>query len=126
MLRAVHRVLRPGAGFCFFVIANTNPLTDADRAKLARRQGNDHVETPAPYDRLMEDAGFVDIELVDVTRQYAETTNKWKQAWEEDARSFINLIGEDEYLRKIRNRELDTAFVEQGLLSRYRVYGVKP
>ena len=126
MLRAVHQVLRPGAPFCYFVIANNSPLTDADRALLAQRQGNDYVETPAPYDRMMEEAGYVDVELLDVTPQYAETTIKWKRAWEEDAESFIQLVGEDEYLRKIHDRELDLAFIEQGLLSRYRVYGAKP
>jgi cyclopropane fatty-acyl-phospholipid synthase-like methyltransferase len=125
VLRAVHRVLKPGARFCFFVIASTSALTDADREQIAQRQGNDHVEAPVPYDQLMEEAGFCDVQLVDVTPQYVETTIKWKRAWEEDAQSFIGLVGADEYSRKIRNRELDIALVEQGLVSRYQVLGTK-
>jgi acyl-coenzyme A synthetase/AMP-(fatty) acid ligase len=58
---------------CFYVIANAADLTAADRERLAQRDGNEHVESPVPYDMLKEEAGFVDIELTDVTSHYATT-----------------------------------------------------
>ena len=125
-MRATRSVLKPGAPNCFYVIANAKDLTDADRERLAERDGNEHVESPVPYDMLMEEAGFVDVGLTDVTSQYVETLMGWKSEWEADADAFIELIGKREFLRRNRNRNLDIATTGDGLLRRYRVYGVKP
>lgn len=126
MLRATWSVLKPGAPNCFYVITNAESLTDAGRKRLAEREGNDHVESPVPYDVLMRQAGFVDIQLTDVTTPYIETVIGWRRAWEDDADAFIELVGEEEFLRRIHNRDLDIANAEDGLMRRYRVYGSKP
>ena len=125
-MRATLSVLRPGAPNCFYVIASAENLTDKDREQLAERDGNEHVESQMPYDMLMEQAGFVDVELTDVTSQYAETLMGWKREWEAEADAFIDLVGQKEFIRRVHNRDLDIAAVFDGLLSRYRVYGVKP
>lgn len=126
MLRATWSILKPGAPNCFYVITNAEGLTDAGRERLAERDGNDHVEAPIPYDVLMRQAGFVDIQLTDVTTPYIETVIGWKRAWEDDSDAFIELVGEEEFLRRIHNRDLDIANAEDGLVRRYRVYGSKP
>ncbi len=125
-MRATRSVLKPGAANCFYVIANADGLTDTDRERLAQRDGNEHVESPVPYDMLMEEAGFVDIELTDVTSQFVKTLRGWKSEWEAEADAFIDLFGEKEFARGIHNRNLDIASTADGLLRRYRVYGVKP
>ncbi|MFV1961475.1 MAG: hypothetical protein ACC658_06545 [Acidimicrobiia bacterium] len=125
-MRATRSVLRPDAPNCFYVIAGAEDLTDKDRERLAVRDGNEHVESQVPYDMLMEKAGFVDVDLTDVTAQYAETLMGWKREWEADADAFIDLVGKKEFIRRTRNRDLDIAAVSDGLLRRYRVYGVKP
>lgn len=125
MMRAIHRALKPGASICFYVIA-AEGLSDADRGRLARRDGNDHVESPLPYDVLMTQAGFVDVDVVDVTSPFLETLRSWKREWESEADSLIELFGEEEFSRKINNRVLDIADTENGLLRRYQVYGARP
>jgi len=125
-MRATHSVLKSGAANCFYVITTANDLTDADRDRLAQRDGNEHVESRVPYDMLMEKAGFVDIELTEATSQYLKTQRGWKREWEADADAFTELFGEKEFARGIHNRNLDIASTSDGLLRRYRVYGVKP
>ena len=126
MLRATYSVLKPGAPNCFYVITTAEGLTDAERERLAQRDGNEHVESRVPYDVLMDEAGFIDIELTDVTSQYNKTLIEWKREWEADAVAFIELVGEQEFVRRIRNRNLDIAHTADGLLQRFQVYGVKP
>lgn len=125
MLRATHSVLKPGAPTCFYVIANAIDLTDAGRKRIRERDGNDHLETPVPYEVLMQQAGFARIELADITSRYIETIRAWKEAWEDDADALIELVGEDEFARRLHNRRLDIANAEDGLTRRYRVSGTK-
>ncbi len=125
-MRATFSVLKPGARHVFYVITTTEGLTHTDRARLAQRDGNEYVESAVGYDLLMSESGFVDIELVDVTPQYLETAKSWKMAWEEDAESFVALLGEEDYRTRMRNRSLDIAHAEDGLVKRYLVSGVKP
>ncbi len=125
MLRATNSVLRSGARNCFYVISTREGLTDADRRRLAEREGNEHVETPRPYERLMELAGFVDIEVSDVTPEYIETIASWKREWEAEAEALTELLGQEEFARRIHNRVLDIANAEDGLMHRVRVLGAK-
>lgn len=125
-MRATISVLKPGAPNCFYVITSAENLTDADRARLAQRDGNEHIESPVRYDVMMEEDGFTDVELVDVTPQYSETLKAWKREWEADADAIIELIGGEEFARRMRNRSLDIAHAADGLLFRYRVFGIKP
>ena len=125
-MRATHSVLKPGAANCFYVITKVENLSAAEGERLARRDGNEHVESRVPYDVLMEEAGFIDVELTDVTSQYAKTLIEWKREWEGDADAFIELVGEQEFVREINNRNLDIVNTADGLLQRYQVYGVKP
>lgn len=126
MLRATHSVLKSGAPNCFYVITNSEHLTDVDRGRLAERDGNEHVESPVPYDVLMREAGFVHVQLTDVTSAYLETLKRWNQAWEAGADALIDLVGKEDYSRRMRNRTLDIANAEDGIVRRYRVYGTKP
>lgn len=126
MLRATYLVLKSGAPNCFYVITSAQDLTEADRERLRERDGNEHVESPVPYDVLLHEAGFVDIQLMDLTSAYIATLEGWKQAWEADADALIDLLGEEEFSRRMHNRTLDIANAEDGIVRRYRVYGTKP
>ncbi|MEE8376603.1 MAG: hypothetical protein V3S26_09825 [Acidimicrobiia bacterium] len=125
-MRATHSVLKPRAPICFYVITTAEDLTDAKRERLAQRDGNEHFESRVPYDVLMDEAGFIDIELTDVTSQYTKTLIAWKREWEADADAFVELVGEEDFVRRIRNRNLDIVNTADGLLQRFQVYGVKP
>lgn len=74
----------------------------------------------------MHRSGFVDIEVTDVTPAYIATVMAWKRAWETDSDALIDLVGEDEYMRRINNRSIDIANARDGLVRRYRIYGTKP
>ena len=126
MLRATHTVLKTGGRNCFYVIYSKENMTDSERRRLERREGNEHVESPLPYERLMAEAGFVDVEVADCTPEYIDTIKAWKREWEGDADAFIDLLGEEEFSQKIRNRILDISNAEDGLTRRTRVFGVKP
>lgn len=126
MLRATYSVLKPEARNCFYVITNAQELTDEERERLAERDGNEHVESPVPYDALMQEAGFVDIQVTDLTSAYLETLKRWKQAWEADADALIELVGEEDFLRRMHNRKVDIANVEDGIVRRCQVYGIRP
>lgn len=125
-MRATRSVLKPGAPNCFYVITTAEDLTDAGRQRLAQRDGNEHLESPMRYDEMMQEAGFVDVELIDVTTQYSQTLMGWKHEWEAEADAIMELVGEKEFERRMRNRSLDIANAADGLLLRYRVFGIKP
>ncbi len=125
MLRATHSVLKSGAGNCFYVISTKPGLTDADRRRLAKREGNEHVESPVPYGQLMRETGFIDVEVSDVTPDYIVTIRAWKSEWEADSDPLIELFGEEEFSRRIHNRILDISNAEDGLVQRFRAFGVK-
>lgn len=125
MLRATYQALKPGGRNCYYVIATKEDLSPADRAQIAKRDGNEYVESPTPYRRLMEQSGFAEVEVIDVSEEFVETIAAWKRQWEAEADSLIGLLGEEEFSRKIHNRVLDLASAEEGLLKRFRVSGRK-
>lgn len=125
MLRATHRVLRPQGRLCFFVIVNPAPLTDAQRARLAERDGNEHVESKLAYEEMLTASGFGDVEVLDMTAEYIETIKAWKAAWEGESADLIELLGEEEFSHRLHNRDLDIANAEDGLLCRVRCTAVK-
>ena len=108
------------------MITTPEHLTDADRQMIERRDGNDFVESDVPYDKLMRTAGFVDVEMVDVTPGFLETLRSWKQAWLEDSDALTELLGEEDFERRLVNRSYDIENAEAGLNPRYRCFGVKP
>ena len=126
MMRAINSVLKPNGRHCFYVITTPQALTDADRRRLTLRDGNDYVESPIPYDTMMSTAGFVDVEVVDVTAEYLETLHAWKREWLAEADALIELLGDEEFDRRITNRTYDIENAEAGLNMRYRCFGVKP
>lgn len=124
-MRATHRVLKPDARHCFYVIVGAEDLTQADRERMAEREGNEFVGSALPYETLMSRAGFTDVEVTDVTAEFARILIEFKRSWEADAKAFVELVGPQEYERKLRNRNLDIEHVEDGLLRRLRVIGAK-
>ena len=126
VMRAINSALKPGGRHCFYVITTPEHLTDADRQMIERRDGNDFVESDVPYVKLLRTAGFVDVEMVDVTPGFLETLRAWKQAWLEDSDVLAELLGEEDFERRLINRTYDIENTEAGLNPRYRCFGVKP
>jgi len=74
----------------------------------------------------MDRAGFVDIDLVDMSENYLTTLEGWVQTWKDDSASLIELFGADEYNDRMRKRQVDITAVREGLLKRHLVSGTKP
>lgn len=125
-MRAIYSVLKPGGRHCYFVIGTDGALGDLERGRLALRDGSEFVESPIPYDMLMEQAGFIDVETVDVSAEYAETLHAWRRTMLADAETLNDLLGESEFERRLQNRTYDIEHVEDGLTRRWRCSGVKP
>lgn len=125
-MRATQAVLKPGARACFYTITSRPGLTPAERERLHRRDGYEHAESEIPYDEMMDMAGFTDIELTDVTPGYLDTLIEWRRAWSVDEARLRDLLGDDEFDRRVGNRSLDIDNVRAGILRRYRALGVKP
>jgi len=125
VLRAVAGVLKSGGRHIFYVIDLKAGITDQERTR-AIRDGNDYVDAGSGYEVLMDKAGFVDIDLVDMSENYLTTLEGWVQTWKDDSASLIELFGADEYNDRMRKRQVDITAVREGLLKRHLVSGTKP
>ena len=76
VLRACHRLLRPGGRLAFTTIHVAADL-DAARHRRAVRAGPWQVATRRPYPELVVQAGFGDVVDIDVTEDYARTQRAW-------------------------------------------------
>ena len=124
MLRAISEALKPDGRHIFYAITLASGLTTEERQR-AIRDGNEHVGAAPGYQVLMTQAGFADVDVVDVTDSYLSTMEAWSIAWKANADALIRLLGQAEYQRRIELREVDIAAVRSKFLLRYRVSGVK-
>ena len=108
----------------FYAITLASGLS-AEERRRAIRDGNEHVGADPGYEDLMTQAGFVDIEVVDVTDSYRVTMEAWSNAWAADSDALVKLLGQQEYELRHELREVAIAAIRDKLLMRYRVSGVK-
>lgn len=73
------------------------------------------------YPSLLRTAGFVDIEVVDLTSEYRATQQAWSRAADIREDELIALVGEEEYEEGRRDRRFTAESIEAGLLRR-RLY----
>ena len=73
------------------------------------------------YASLLRTAGFVDIEVADLTEEYRVTQQAWREAADRWADDLIALVGIEEYEEARRNRRHTAECIDAGLLRR-RLY----
>lgn len=120
MLRAAYRILRPGGTAAFAVIALAEGV---ERSALHEDAGPPHPETDEGYPLLMERAGFVDVDCIDVSAEYLETTTGWLNGWESEAYELRKLVGIDAFDLQQGRRRQHVSAIERGQLLRYLVSG---
>ena len=125
MLRAVEAALKPNGRHVFYAITLTAGISDEERAR-AIRLGNEHVDAGPGHAVLMEQAGFDQVEVTDVSDGYLVTMERWTRAWQDDSVALSELVGDEEYQARMERQAVDIAAVKEGLLKRYLVSGVKP
>ena len=124
MLRASHRVLKPGGTIAFLVIAVCDKITGG-RRKEAITAGPPYVDTDLAYPDLMHAAGFGQVEAADVTAEYLETLTAWWRAWDAASAELARIVGDDEFAERQANRMRAIRSVQSGLLCRHLMSGVR-
>jgi sarcosine/dimethylglycine N-methyltransferase len=117
VLRACHRILRPGGRLAFTTI-HVAPGLDAAQHRRAVRAGPWQVATRRPYPELVAQAGFTDVVGIDVTPEYARTQRAWCVANESRAPEVRRLTSDTEFATAQAHRRFAQAAIEEGLLRR--------
>ena len=117
MLRALRRLLRRGGRIALTTIYVTPGLSAADRRR-AHRSGPRAVASRAEQPRLLASAGFVDIDELDLTAEFARTGQAWIDEWDRNAADLRALEGAAAFEERQRDRRVQQRAVEDGLLRR--------
>ena len=120
MLRACRRVLKAGAPLAFFVVVPAAGLSSRD-IERAVEAGPAHVEAGPGYAALLRQAGFADIEIVDVTDEYALTLSESIRVREVEATQLRDLIGMDVFAEGQADRRRELTAINDGLLQRHLI-----
>ena len=125
MLRATHRVLKRGGRLAFTVLAFRDGITDDEIARTGTLAPELFDAGPG-YPTLLEQAGFADVAVDDVTPVYRETVAAWIRAWRDEGEGIEELVGTEEYEERRDRMNVALAAIDEGLRKRYLVTGVKP
>ena len=121
MLRACSRVLKPGAPLSFFVVAAADGVSARDI-----EAGPEYVDAEPGYPLLMTAAGFDNVDLAEVTDEYAATLSTSIRARDAESAELEDLLGADEFAEGQSSRRQELAAVRDGLLVRYLISAVRP
>ena len=125
MLRALKRLLRPGGRVALTTIYVASGLSPAARRR-AHRSGPRAVASRATQPKLLASAGFVDVDEVDLTAEFAATGQAWIDQWDQHADELIHLEGEAAFDERQRGRRTQLRAIEDGLLRRGLFSATKP
>ncbi|HET7483092.1 MAG TPA: hypothetical protein VFK89_09550 [Actinomycetota bacterium] len=120
MLRACRRLLRSGGSIAYTTIVAAAGLDDA-RRREAIRLGPPAVEATAPDDVLMERAGFVEIDVTDVTPSFLDTARAWSSEFSRHESGVKEVLGEPEWEERQGSRARIITGIRDGLLRRVLV-----
>ena len=110
-------MLKPDGVMSFLVIV------DDDDSSASNTGGGDVVMTGADYVELMRQAGFTDVELVDVSDEYELTVEAWIREWNAGKAEIEVLIGPECFADRQELREEGLEKVQSGLRKRFSITG---
>jgi hypothetical protein len=125
VLRACRRLLRPGGRTAFLVIHVAPGLSPSDRrrAVLTGPRAVDSRRQPA---ELAVQAGFVEVEEIDVSAEYLQTARGWFEHSWRFADELRQVLGPLEFEQKQSERRAAIQAIEEGALRRALVVGRRP
>jgi hypothetical protein len=114
-------LLRPRGRIAYTTIYVAPDLSAAQRRR-AQRSGPRAVASRSDQRRLLVSAGFVDIQTIDVTAEFAATARAWLEEWaanagELSARDSPGTFAERQRERQVQQRAIDDGLLRRGLFS---------
>jgi hypothetical protein len=125
VLRASRRLLRPGGRTAYFTIFTAPELSKRDHRR-AVLLGPRAVRSSKDQADLLEAAGFVQIEVMDVTQDFLETARRWFTHASELDGELRSTLGDVLFDEQQADRKETITAVEEGLLCRALFVGTRP
>jgi cyclopropane fatty-acyl-phospholipid synthase-like methyltransferase len=122
VLTATRRILCRGGRTAFFWIYVPRGLPARER-RWANAAAPKYAWSRSDVTQLMHSAGFVDVEALDCTAEFAETMQAWHDRSEEHADELIALISRDAFEERQSDRRAALAAIEAGVQRRELVVG---
>lgn len=112
-------MLRP-AGKTAYLTIGVSPGLGKRAHRLAVRLGPRAVGSRRPLAEMMTAAGFVDLEITDVTQDFLGTARAWTAGFVRHERELKEVLGDEWEERQADRRDLIRG-IEEGLLRRLLV-----
>lgn len=126
MLRACHRLLRPGGRLAFYTIFATAGLSEAEYRR-ARRSGPNHLSTRRVEHReLIASAGLRLIVERDLTPQFLRTARAWYEGRRRFEAELRAADGDAVFEERQRDAVAQISAIEAGLLRRALFVATRP
>jgi hypothetical protein len=124
VLRACRKILRPGGRTAFLTIT-VSPGLSKSAHRIAVRLGPRAIASTRPIDVLMNAAGFIDVEVVDLTESFLDVARAWQREFINHEPELRAIMGH-EWDERVRDRADMIRGVKEGLLGRLLVTGGVP
>jgi hypothetical protein len=110
-------VLRPGGRIAYTTIFVAPDLSPAQRRR-AQRSGPRAIASRSDQQQLLASAGFVDIQMIDLTAEFAATARAWLDASEANAAELSAFDSPGAFEERQRERHVQLRAINDGLLRR--------
>ena len=117
VLRACHRVLKPGGRIAYYTIYVPADLSNAEYRRITKFWPAAANGRRWPSE-MLESAGFIDVREMDVTKQYRKTSHAWSEGRRRRYKELALAMGEDTLKGKIEEGESIRELIKDGLLRR--------
>jgi len=117
VLRALRRLLRPGGRIAYTTIFVAPELSPAERRR-AQRSGPRAVASRSDQRRLLISAGYVDVQMIDLSAEFATTARAWLEGWEANAEELSALDSPGAFAQRQHERQVQQRAIDDGLLRR--------
>jgi hypothetical protein len=117
VLRALKQLIRPGGRIAYTTIFVT-PGLEPKRRRRAQRSGPRAVASRSGQRRLLASAGFTEIDVVDLTTEWASTARGWLDGWSANEAELTALDSAATFAQRQRERRTQLHAIEDGLLRR--------